>query len=349
MAKQVPVSMFTYHGTFILVPADILRQLCTSVYTFVAANRPAAAGAAPLFPSRAISTRRLQQGGIALVDIPAQLTALQAKTIGRLLEPEPWKAHFSSWLGMPLTGEQRITAPAQSQHLWQLGRGLPFSSFPTQSIQAPRRVVACLKAFRQLRPHRIVSPEHMPHQEVIGQPLFHSRQITHLKEPIAWDYLARLDRTTVEHLRDLFRSGAAQPAQQQEMALLLDAMPASRAAHIYGPSPQPTHLTSANPADQRVFCPAADGQLTYAHSIQHCGAAAAGTASSAHGGPGPASRPQASAGHFFFFFKWRRLTFPSIIANRKRLSNPDRQIKQTTGDRWVHSTSYDKESCSSRA
>ena len=49
MAKQVLVSMFTYHGTFIPVPADILRQFCTSVYTFVAANRPAAAGAAHLF------------------------------------------------------------------------------------------------------------------------------------------------------------------------------------------------------------------------------------------------------------------------------------------------------------
>ena len=93
VAKQVLVSMFTYHGTFVPVPADILRQLCTSVYTFVAANRPAAAGAAHLFPSRAISARTLQQGGIALVDIPAQLTVPQAKIIGRLLEPErvPWK------------------------------------------------------------------------------------------------------------------------------------------------------------------------------------------------------------------------------------------------------------------
>ena len=68
--------MFTYHGTFVPVPADILRQLRTSGYTFVAAIRPAAAGAAHLFPSRASSARTLQQGGIALVDIPAQLTAL---------------------------------------------------------------------------------------------------------------------------------------------------------------------------------------------------------------------------------------------------------------------------------
>ena len=157
VAKQVLVSMFTYHGTFIPVPADILRQLCTSVYTFAAANRPAAAGAAPLFPSRAISSRTLQQGGIALVDIPAQLTALQAKIIGRLLEPEgvPWKAYFSSWLAMPLTAEQRTTAPAQSQHLWQLGRRLPLSSFPTQSIQARGSQAAASPQAGQPRAHAL--------------------------------------------------------------------------------------------------------------------------------------------------------------------------------------------------
>ena len=42
---------------------------------------------------------------------------------------------------------------------------------------------------------------------------------------------------------------------------------------------------------------------------------------------------------------WRRLTCLSIIANRKFLSNADRQIKQTTGDCRVHSTSYYKGSC----
>ena len=202
------------------------------------------------------------------MDIPAQLTALQAKIIGRLLEPQrvPWKAYFSGWLAMPLTAEQRAAVPAQSQHLWQLGTGLPFSSFPSQSIQAPRRVVAYLEAFRQLHPHRLVSPENMPFQEVMGQPLFHSRQITHLGQPIAWEHWARQGRTTVQHLRDLLRSGAAQAAQQQEMALLLDAMPAAWAAHFHGPSPQPTHLASADPADRRIFCPGPDGHLTHTYT-----------------------------------------------------------------------------------
>ena len=47
------------------------------------------------------------------------------------------------------------------------------------------------------------------------------------------------------------------------MALLLDAMPAAWAAHIHGPSPQPTHLASADPADRRIFCPGPDGHLTH--------------------------------------------------------------------------------------
>ena len=112
----------------------------------------------------------------------------------------------------------------------------------------------------------LVSPEDMPFQEVMGQRQFHSRQITHLGQPIAWEHWARQSRTTVEHLQDLLRSGAAQPAQQQEMALLLDAMPAAWAAHIHGPSPQPTHLASADPADRRIFCPGLDGHLTHTYT-----------------------------------------------------------------------------------
>ena len=39
VVKQVLMSMFTHHETFLPVPADVLRQLCTLVYTFVVANR----------------------------------------------------------------------------------------------------------------------------------------------------------------------------------------------------------------------------------------------------------------------------------------------------------------------
>ena len=228
MAKQVLVSMFTYHGTFIPVPEQLLRQLCTAVYIFVAANRPVVAGAAHLYPSRDVSSRAEEQGGIALVDIRAQLTALQAKIIGRLLEPEhkAWKAFFDSWLSMALTAEQILSTPPQQQHIWQLGRYLPFSSFSTRFIDAPARVTAYIDAFRQLHPHRLVAVEDPPYQEVMSQPLFHS---WHMGIPISWEAWARQGRVRLQHLRDIILSGTAQtqPALQQEVTLLLDSMPAS--------------------------------------------------------------------------------------------------------------------------
>ena len=103
--------------------------------------------------------------------IPAQLTALQAKIIGRLLESQrvPWKAYLSGWLAMPITAEHEAAVPAQSKHLLAAaGHRACLLQFPNQSIQAPRRVVAYLVAFKQLHPHRLVSPENIPFQEVMG-------------------------------------------------------------------------------------------------------------------------------------------------------------------------------------
>ena len=142
----------------------------------------------------------------------AQLTALQAKVIGRLLEPEriAWKAFFHSWPSMPLTAEQMLTAP------WQLGRYLPFSSFSTRCIDAPARVTPCIDAFRQLHPHRLVAVEDLPYQEVMSQPLFHSWQIQHMGSPISWEAWARQGRVRLQHLRDIIISEAplTQPALQ---------------------------------------------------------------------------------------------------------------------------------------
>ena len=107
----------------------------------------------------------------------------------------PWKEGLLQQLACHAPHSRAGDHSPSIVHLCQLGRGLPFSSFPDQSIQAPQRVVACLEAFRQLQPHRLVSLEHMPYQEVIGQPLFHSRQITHLGEPIAWEHWARQGKT----------------------------------------------------------------------------------------------------------------------------------------------------------
>ncbi len=127
------------------------------MYTFVAANRPVVAGAAHLYPSRDVFSRAVDQGDIALVDIRVQLTALSAVC---------WRPSS--------TGEQILNTPPQQQHIWQLGRYLPFSSFSTRFIDAPARMTAYIDAFRRLHPHRLVAVEDLAYQEVMSQPLFHS-------------------------------------------------------------------------------------------------------------------------------------------------------------------------------
>jgi len=259
--------MFTYHGTFIPVPEQLLRQLCTSVYTFVAANRPVVAGAALLYPSRDVSNRTLQQGGIALVDIRAQLTALQANIIGRFLEPEriAWKSFFGSWLSMPLKPEQRLGTPSQQQHIWQLGSYLPFSSFSTCSIDAPRRVIAYIDAFRQLHPNRLVAVDSLPYHEVMNQPLFHSWQIQPMGNPFAWEVWARHGRVRLQHLRgphplrgspDTASPAAGYHSAPGQNATLVSStrLWSLHTAYTYGLS-----------GTSRVFCPDADGHLIHTH------------------------------------------------------------------------------------
>ena len=87
VAKQMLMSMFTYHDTFVPVPADILRQLCTSVYTFVAANRPAAAGAAHLFPSISVGAAASAYAGAFCDDMAAMIL--------QVLETHPVTAQLS--------------------------------------------------------------------------------------------------------------------------------------------------------------------------------------------------------------------------------------------------------------
>ena len=147
----------------------------------------------------------------------------------------------------------------------------------------------------------------------------------------------------MEHLQDLLRSEAAQPAQQQEMVLLLEAMPAAWAAHKNGTRPQPTHLASADPAERRIFCPAPDGHLTHTH-----------TASSTATLPALEQPLQPMLGqdlstdlrpvlviqwdltrpwhprHFLLLFWWKKAYMPNFA---------------TTEECRVHSTSYDKGSC----
>ena len=85
--------MVTHHASFIPMPPQLLDRLCRAIHTYVAANRPVTGSAAALFPGKEACFRTVTDGGIALVDLRAQILALQAKVLGRLLQPEQlaWK------------------------------------------------------------------------------------------------------------------------------------------------------------------------------------------------------------------------------------------------------------------
>ncbi|MBF6614930.1 MAG: hypothetical protein IVW55_17630 [Chloroflexi bacterium] len=78
------------------------------------------------------------------MDVSAQIMALQAKVLGRLLEQEQlaWKAFFDFWLDRNaawLAAQEPASLSARRQHIWELGRFLLFPSFSAERLQAPTR------------------------------------------------------------------------------------------------------------------------------------------------------------------------------------------------------------------
>ena len=281
VAKQVLASMVTYHATFIPVPQDLLQRLCRAIHTFVAANRPVTPGAAAaLFPGKDVCFRAAAHGGIALVDIRAQILALQAKVVGRLLEPEQlaWKAYFDHWLYRStawLAAQEPGTVSARRQHIWQLGRFLLFSTFAAKHVEAPQRVRQYLHAYQQLRPHHLRKPEAIGYDAVMGEPLFFNRQLTDaVRQPFAWEDWARLGLVRISHLRDVVR-GPEHPVRmvRERVPILLAALPAAWRALIQVQPPAAMWCASPDPSDRRVWSRTAEGS-TYllSHTVSSTGA-----------------------------------------------------------------------------
>ena len=256
VAKQLLASMVTYHATFIPVPSQLEKRLCTALHTFVAANRPVLSGtSARLYPGKDTCFHAVKDGGIALVDLRAKILALQAKVVSRLLEPEQlaWKAFFDFWL-FRSTAWQAAQAPtrltAQHQHIWQLGRFLPFSAFHAQRMQAPLRVRQYVYAYQQLQPHRLSLPDSLGYHEVMSEPLFFNRQVRDAAgQPFALKGWARQGLVRVSDLRTLVHSPPLEVAAlQPDVQLLLAALPEQWRTFVEGPTP----------AAQWLACPGTD-------------------------------------------------------------------------------------------
>ena len=88
VAKLMLASMVVYHVTFIPIPEHLLTGLCRALHTASQQTcQSSAAHRRHCFPARTPASAE-KDGGISLVDIRSQISALQAKVIGRLLEPQ---------------------------------------------------------------------------------------------------------------------------------------------------------------------------------------------------------------------------------------------------------------------
>ncbi|CAL8465738.1 g5274 [Coccomyxa elongata] len=280
VAKQVLASMVTYHATFIPVPEHLMARLCRALHTFVTANRPVIGGTqAPLFPGKEACFRAPKDGGIALVDIWSQISALQAKVIGRLLEPEllAWKAFFDFWLYRSpawITAQGQATLDARHQHIWQLGRFLLFSTFDASRLQAPPRVRKYVESYQQLQPHRLIQPDSLSFHATMIEPLFLNRQLRDADGlPFAWEDWARQGLVRISDLRSLVHALAPHDASfRQRIQTLLAALPEPWHRLVRSEPPAAQWLASPDNSDRRVWSRSAGGHYTCTHTASTSGA-----------------------------------------------------------------------------
>lgn len=172
VAKQVLASVLTYHVTFVTPPPAVLRDLISSIMTFVSGT-----ATTRMLPSKAVHSLPWDQGGTRLVSLHTVIVTMQAKVIARLLEPErlPWKEYFMSHLGM-----QSISQPLQTvsrRQVGALGYGLRTLFLSARLPLANARAASYVASFRALRPHRLIAPSKLSRDAVLLEPLFYNAQI----------------------------------------------------------------------------------------------------------------------------------------------------------------------------
>jgi hypothetical protein len=122
-----PCLCVSYHATFVPLPSQLLGQVCSALYTFVAANRPATAGVAGLYLTMSTCYRDFAHGGIRLIDIRRDAGSSQGDSVTFSLQTPsapPTPGPPTSWATMTSSASHNrgITDPAT-------GRPLPSSSF----------------------------------------------------------------------------------------------------------------------------------------------------------------------------------------------------------------------------
>ena len=238
VAKQVLASMLYHHGTYVMPLPRHQRELERLLVGFVGKGTLVAGTASTsLRPRREIYCAPWGVGGLRMADVGAQLQALQAKVVARMLQPErhPWKILMEE----SLTGYRGLL---QSSLLpWGLGVFAMVSAFQFRAGELSPRVRAYVSAFRQLRPHRVIPVAGLSAAQVLCEPLFHNPCIRGPDgAPLGgspWEQVAASGLTRVGHLRSALLGGEWQLGEQTTrlLAQLQGALPAEWLPLLSGP------------------------------------------------------------------------------------------------------------------
>ena len=85
VAKQALASRLWYFATFVSPPDALRKDISNIIYAYIAGS-PSPQATPHLYPNREVSSLPYDTGGVRLVDIRIQISALQAKLIARILE-----------------------------------------------------------------------------------------------------------------------------------------------------------------------------------------------------------------------------------------------------------------------
>lgn len=229
VAKQVLASSVYFHASFVQPPAHLLDHIVGAVNHYVTAGKLAEGPVPPLrhVPCAAVESLPRRDGGLARADIPAQVTALQAKVAAMLVHPRrhSWKVFMRSAWQRAFPGE---------------GEGVLVSRrLPARRGSLSARHLGYWRAFHALRPHRVVQPGQLSTAHVRAERLLHNGQVA----PAATGKWSRLPASLggVACVGDLAGALASEDSSRASAALqVYDSLPSVWQEHAQaGPQRAP--------------------------------------------------------------------------------------------------------------
>ena len=132
VARQVLASCLVYHAQFVPIPERLLRPIQRRISAFVlglGCIRASDNRQLRWRPAPQVASLQAKQGGIAVVDVQAHVTAMQAKVAAALLHPHKraWKPFMQHSMEKAAPGVglrllvQQLTGPAAASARQHVG------------------------------------------------------------------------------------------------------------------------------------------------------------------------------------------------------------------------------------